>query len=182
MKLNNLPKITTKSKKRVGRGYGSGKGGHTTGRGNKGQKARSKVKLGFEGGQLPLIKRLPLMRGKGKFKSFRKKPLVVNVALLNLFSNGETVDLKTLVKYKIIKENDAKKFGAKILGDGELKVSLIVKLPCSKGAMKKIEEAGGKVTRTLEHKNIKTKKIQKKEVEKKKIKKEKAKRKTKKEC
>ena len=176
MKLNNLPKITTKKKKRVGRGYGSGRGGHTTGRGNKGQKARSKVRLGFEGGQLPLIKRLPLMRGKGKFKSFRKKPLVVNVGLLNLFSKGEIVDLKTLVKYKIIKENDAKKFGAKILGDGELKVSLTVKLPCSKGAIKKIEEAGGKVESKLKTKNEKVKT----HIKNKKIKKEKAKRKTKK--
>ena len=89
MKLDQLPKITTKKKKRLGRGYGSGKGGHTVGRGAKGQKARGKVKLGFEGGQLPLIKRLPLKRGKGKFKSFKKKPLVVNVRFLNLLPKKE---------------------------------------------------------------------------------------------
>ena len=188
MKLNNLPKTTTKSKKRVGRGYGSGRG-KTSGRGTKGQKARGKVRLGFEGGQLPLIKRLPLQRGKGKFKSFKKKPLVVNVKILNLLPKKETVDLKTLIKYRIVKEDEAKKFGVKILGDGELRTPLTVELPCSKGAIKKIEEAGGKVTRTREsrlkvedprhkmsgQKNIKTKQIQKKEVKKSKAKKVKVK-------
>jgi len=170
MKLNDLPKTTTKSKKRVGRGYGSGRG-KTSGRGTKGQKARGKVKLGFEGGQLPLIKRLPLQRGKGKFKSFKKKPLVVNVKVLNLLPKKETVDLKTLIKYRIVKEDEAKKFGVKILGDGELRIPLTVELPCSKGAIKKIEEAGGKITRTQQQKNIKTKQIQKKEVKKSKEKK-----------
>lgn len=145
MQLNKLPKTTKKRKKRLGRGYGSGKGGHTVGRGAKGQKARGKVSLGFEGGQLPLIKRLPLQRGKGKFKPFRKKPLVINVKFLNLLPKGETVDLNTLVKYKIVKENEAVKFGVKILGDGDLKKPLIVKLPCSKGAIEKIKKAGGKV-------------------------------------
>jgi len=174
MKLNDLPKTTTKSKKRVGRGYGSGRG-KTSGRGTKGQKARGKVKLGFEGGQLPLIKRLPLQRGKGKFKSFKKKPLVVNVKVLNLLPKKETVDLKTLIKYRIVKEDEAKKFGVKILGDGELRIPLTVELPCSKGAIKKIEEAGGKITRTQEQKNIKTKQIQKKEVKKSKEKKVKVK-------
>lgn len=145
MKLNKLPKITTKKKKRLGRGYGSGKGGHTVGRGQKGQKARSKIKLGFEGGQLPFIKRFPLLRGKGKFKSFKKKPLVVNVKYLALLPKDATVDLKTLIKYKIVKEDEAQKFGVKILGDGDLKIPLTVKLPCSKGAIEKIEKVGGKV-------------------------------------
>lgn len=144
MKLDQLPKTTIKSKKRLGRGYGSGRG-KTAGRGTKGQKARSKVKLGFEGGQLPLIKRLPLKRGKGRFKPFKKKPLAVNVKLLNFFPKEEKVTLKTLIKYKIVKEDEAKKFGVKILGDGDLKIPLIVELPCSKGAIKKIEAAGGKV-------------------------------------
>lgn len=145
MKLNQLPKTMTKSKKRLGRGYGSGKGGHTVGRGTKGQKARGKVKLGFEGGQLPFIKRFPLKRGKGKFKPFKRKPLVVNVKFLNLIPKDETVDLQTLIKYRIIKEDGAKKFGVKILGDGELRVPLVVRLPCSKGATEKIKKAGGEV-------------------------------------
>jgi ribosomal protein L15 len=69
--LSSLTKITTGSKKRLGRGYGSGKGGHTSSRGQKGQKSRvgSKVPLWFEGGALPLSKRIPMWRGKGRFKS-----------------------------------------------------------------------------------------------------------------
>jgi len=145
MRLNQLSKIVTKKKKRLGRGYGSGKGGHTVGRGQKGQKVRSKIKLGFEGGQLPLIRRLPLQKGKGKFKSFQKKSIIVNVKYLNLLPKDSVVDLKTLIKCKIVKEKPAKKLGVKILGDGELKKPLMVKLPCSKGAIKKIEKAGGKV-------------------------------------
>ncbi|NIT03832.1 hypothetical protein GTO10_02770 [Candidatus Saccharibacteria bacterium] len=70
MELHKLSKIVKKAKKRVGRGYGSGRGGHTVGRGSKGQKARGSVKPTFEGGQLPLVKRLPK---KGGFKSRKKK-------------------------------------------------------------------------------------------------------------
>ena len=144
MELSKLPKITTKPKKRLGQGYGSGRG-KTAGRGTYGQKAKEKVKLGFEGGQLPLIKRFPLRRGKGRFKPFKKKPLVVNVKFLNILPKKEVVDLKTLIKYKIVKEDEAREFGVKILGDGELRIPLTVKLPCSSGAAKKIEAAGGRV-------------------------------------
>ena len=70
MKLNSLFKVVRGAKKRVGRGYGSGKGGHTTGRGAKGQKARGKVKPTFEGGQLPLVRRIPK---KGGFRPHRTK-------------------------------------------------------------------------------------------------------------
>lgn len=69
MELEKLTKISSGGKKRVGRGYGSGKGGHTTGRGAKGQKVRGKIKLVFEGGQLPLVRRLPR---RGGFRSHRK--------------------------------------------------------------------------------------------------------------
>lgn len=148
MQLNNLPKTTTKSKKRVGRGYGSGKGGHTVGRGQKGQKSRNKVGLLFEGTKRrkSLMGRLPMMRGKGKLKSFSKKPAIVNVKFLNLLDNGATVDIKSLVKAGIIDQKSAKERGVKILGDGELTKKLTVKLPVSKGAKEKIEKAGGKVT------------------------------------
>jgi len=144
MNLTKLVKITTKSKKRLGRGYGSGKA-KTSGRGTKGLKARGKVKLFFEGGQLPLIKRLPLRRGKDKFKPFKKKPLVVNVKYLNLLPDKSVVDLATLVKHRIVKEDEVGSGGVKILGDGELDKALMVKLVCSGGARKKIEKAGGKV-------------------------------------
>lgn len=75
MRLHELPKIVKKDKKRVGRGYGSGRGGHTVGRGQKGQKARSKIGPLFEGTKIKksLIQRLPMQRGKGKFKPRKKK-------------------------------------------------------------------------------------------------------------
>jgi len=146
MKLNSLPKTTTRSKKRRGRGYGSGKGGHTAGRGQKGQKSRSKVPLLFEGTKRgkSLMGRLAMLRGKGKLKSVKTKPVIVNVKYLNLFNDGAVVDVKTLVKASIVDQKDAEKYGVKILGDGRLEKKLIVNLPTSKGAKKKIERAGGK--------------------------------------
>lgn len=144
MELSSLPKITKKSKKRLGRGYGSGKA-KTAGRGTKGQKAREKIKFGFEGGQLPLIKRLPVRRGRDRFKPLSKKPLVLNIKYLNLLPQGTVVDLDTLIKYKMVKEDEARKFGVKILGDGEINKPLIIKLPCSHRALEKIKKAGGKV-------------------------------------
>jgi len=147
MELNKLPKTTKRKKKRLGRGYGSGKGGHTVGRGAKGLKARGKVKLTFEGTKTKksFLKRLPLQRGKGKFKSLKPKPLVVNLKYLNLFKKGEKVNLKSLVEKGIIAADEAKKQGVKILGDGDLQVDLTVELPTSKSAAKKIEKAKGKV-------------------------------------
>lgn len=147
MKLNQLTKITSKPKKRVGRGYGSGKGGHTSGRGTKGQKARGKVPLTFTGtkAKKSLLRRLPLLRGKGKLKPSKVKNIPVNIKYLNLFKDGETVDIKSLVKKGIIKADEAKKYPVKILGDGELKVALKVALPCSKTAAEKIKKAKGEV-------------------------------------
>lgn len=145
MQLNKLPKTTTKRKKRLGRGYGSGKGGHTVGRGQKGQKTRGKIKLWFEGGQTPLTTRLPMHRGKGKFKA-KAGPVILNLRYLDLLPDKTQVDLKTLIKYKLVKEKDAQEFGVKILGGGELKKKLTISLPCSKGAAKKIKSAGGEVS------------------------------------
>jgi len=142
--LNNLPKTVGKSKKRLGQGHGSGRV-KTSGRGTKGQHARNTVPLHFEGGALPLTKRLPYLRGKGRNKSFRKVPLIVNVKYLNSFSKNAVVDLDALVKNRIVKEADAKEFGVKILGDGEITQALIIKLPISKSAATKVEKAGGKI-------------------------------------
>ncbi|OGM19549.1 50S ribosomal protein L15 [Candidatus Woesebacteria bacterium RIFCSPLOWO2_01_FULL_37_19] len=141
-----LMKTTVKSKKRVGRGYGSGKGGHTSGRGQKGQKSRGKIGVIFEGTKVKksLIKRLPLKRGKGKFKS-GKKPIIVKLSLLNLLTTGSTVNIESLVKNKIVDKKDAVKFGVKILGDGELTKKLTIQLPISKSAAKVVEKVGGKV-------------------------------------
>lgn len=159
-KLKKLPKTTKRKKKRVGRGYGSGKGGHTVGRGAKGLKARGKVGLTFEGTKTKksFLKKLPLQRGKGRFKSLRPKPLVVNVEYLNLFKKGEKVNLTTLAKKGIIAVDEAKKQGVKILGDGDLKVALTVELPTSKGAAKKIVKAGGKVVEVKKKVVVKKKK------------------------
>ncbi|OGM11591.1 hypothetical protein A2Z22_02225 [Candidatus Woesebacteria bacterium RBG_16_34_12] len=141
-----LTKIVLKKKKRRGRGYGSGRGGHTVGRGAKGQKARGNIGVIFEGIKVKksLIKRLPLGRGKGKFKA-KEKPIIIKLSYLNLLTSGSRVNIDTLVKNTIVKENDAQKYGVKILGDGELKKKLIIEIPISKSAAKKVEKAGGKI-------------------------------------
>jgi large subunit ribosomal protein L15 len=144
MNLNNLEKITAKKKKRVGLGHGSGRG-KTAGRGTKGQKARTSVPLDFEGGALPLTKRLPFLRGKGRNKPLKKGVFVVNVGLLNSLTKNSVVDLESLIKNKLVDPSYSVENGVKILGDGELSIALTVKLPVSKGAQRKIEKAGGKV-------------------------------------
>jgi len=147
MTLNQLAKTTDKSKKRLGRGYGSGKGGHTSGRGAKGQKARSKLPLYFEGTAMrkSLIRRMPMLRGKLKQQSFAKKPLIFNLKQLNELPKGTTVDLKALIKYKLLPSNTPLSTKVKILGDGQLDKALIIALPTSKSAIKKIEKSGGKI-------------------------------------
>lgn len=142
--LSNLPKSTSRPNKRIGRGQGSGKG-KTAGRGTKGQKARGKIKNYFEGGQLPLIKRLPFKRGKNKNKPMGFKPLIVNIKALNFLSQNTEVTLDALIKFNIVNKEDGEKYGIKILGDGEVNKPLIIKLPISHKAQKKIEKAGGKV-------------------------------------
>lgn len=146
MNIQDLPPVVTRRKKRLGQGEGSGKG-KTAGRGTKGQKARENIKPGFEGGQLKLIKRMPLIRGKLRNKSRRKNPFILNVDDLNKLPKGTEVDIKTLIAYHLVSDA-AKQQGVKILGDGLLTVSLSVSLPVSKGAKEKIEKAGGSVTST----------------------------------
>lgn len=142
--LNSLPKIVTKAKRRLGLGHGSGRS-KTSGRGTKGQKARGKISLSFEGGALPLIKRMPFLRGKNRNNSFTKNAVVLNVKDLNVLGKSAVVDTKTLVAAKLVKESEVKKKGLKILGDGELTIALTVKVPVSAQAKAKIEKAGGKV-------------------------------------
>ena len=147
MRLDTLPKITTKKSKRVGKGHGSGKG-KTSGRGTKGQKARGKLPIThphFEGGSRPLIKRLPIRRGKGNPK-ISKKPLVVNIEALNILPKSvEEINLETLIKLGIVDEDDAKIYGVKLLGDGQVDRPFTVYLPISKNATSKIEKSGGKI-------------------------------------
>lgn len=147
IKLHDLPKTTDKKKKRPGRGYGSGKGGHTTFRGMKGTKARYKVPLTFDGTKIKKswLKRLPFWPGKGRQKGSPKKVAVNVDRLESSFEDGDKVNLDSLLEKGLISKKEVKK-GVKILGRGELTKKLIVQLPCSKGAKEKIENAGGKLT------------------------------------
>ncbi len=144
MHLHKLAAITKKSKRRLGRGSGSGRE-KTSGRGTKGQKARGSISPGFEGGQLRLLKRMPFNRGKNRNDSFKAKPYVVNVSLLNAFADKSTVTIEALVKNNLVPQS-ALKTGVKILGSGELNKKLTVMVPFSKGAQAKIEAKGGSVS------------------------------------
>lgn len=149
MKLNELPKIKSKSAKRAGRGPGSGRG-KTAGRGQKGQNARGKLPIThthFEGGQRPLFKRLPYKRGKGN-RHLSKKPIIVHLEALNILPKNSEVSVDLLIKHRIVDKNDAKTYGVKILGDGNLQNHLTISIPISKSAAQKVEKAGGKVINT----------------------------------
>lgn len=141
MRLNNLIKIKTKGKKRIGRGIGSGKG-KTGGRGTKGQKARGKIPVTFTG-SLAFYKKLPLRRGKGNAK-VSAKPKLINIGKLDVFKTKTVVDIEKLLEAKLISPKYVKR-GIKILGNGEIKNALTVKLPVSETARQIIEKAGGKV-------------------------------------
>jgi large subunit ribosomal protein L15 len=145
MKLETQPKTTKRSKKRVGRGYGSGKGGHTAGRGSKGQKSRTKVPAHFEGVAMggSLIKRLPLLRGKGKLKSTKNRPIVVDARYLGLLGEGKTIDVATLAKHNIVKKAEAERYGVKVLGNAAVPKNMTLAVPASKSVVKRIEKAGG---------------------------------------
>jgi large subunit ribosomal protein L15 len=136
-----LPKLVTASKKRLGRGYGSGKA-KTAGRGTKGQKARGTMPAGFEGGQLPLIKRLPLLRGKGKNGSQKTLVYVLPVTRLESLPAGSEITLATLKKHRLVGTDTG---SVKILGSGALTHAYTVKVACSLAAKTAIEKAGGKV-------------------------------------
>ena len=123
---------------RRGRGHGSGNG-KTAGKGHKGQKARSGApRIGFEGGQMPLYRRIP----KRGFKCRNSKEIVaINLSALEVFDNGTTVDVDTLINKGIIKNP---RDGVKILGNGELTKKLDVKVNAySASAKEKIEALGG---------------------------------------
>lgn len=142
MFLNNLKKIKEKSGKKFGFGYGSGKGGHTTGRGQKGQKARYNIKPMFEGGQLPLQRRLPKLPG---FKrAFVDKMLSTNLSRVAKIK-AEVITPEVLKEEGII--GIIPQRGVKILGMGEVKSPLKFKgIKFSKVALKKVTDAGGSVS------------------------------------
>jgi large subunit ribosomal protein L15 len=145
LSLNNLPAIKTKEKRRLGRGSGSGRG-KTAGRGTKGQKARHSIPLDFEGGSLPLIKRLPFLRGRGKNRPLKPKPVTISVVNLNRLRNGSVVDNEALVAQGLISQKELRLRGVKIVGGGKLVKKLTVRVPVSKSALRQIEKAQGKVS------------------------------------
>ncbi|WP_054950985.1 50S ribosomal protein L15 [Numidum massiliense] len=141
MKLHELKPApgAKKTRKRVGRGIGSGHG-KTSGRGQKGQNARSGggVRPGFEGGQNPLIRRLPK---RGFTNRNRKEYAIINLDELSRFEEGSEVTPELLLEQKVVKNL---KDGLKVLGDGDLNIKLTVKAhKFSKSAAEKIQEAGG---------------------------------------
>ncbi|WP_334116547.1 50S ribosomal protein L15 [Ligilactobacillus sp.] len=139
MKLHELKPAegSRQLRNRVGRGTSSGNG-KTAGRGQKGQKARSKVRVGFEGGQMPLFRRMP----KRGFKNVNRKDYaIVNLETLNKFEDGTEVTPALLVETRVVKDE---KDGIKVLGNGELKKKLTVKASkFSASAKAAIEAAGG---------------------------------------
>lgn len=142
--LNNLPKLVSRTKKRLGRGLGSGKGAKS-GRGTtRHQKARQSIPLHFEGGQSRMVKKFPLLRGKGRNNSMNLKPLLISLESLNIYKNEEKVSEDTLIKKGLI-DKRAKKSSIKILANGKLEKKLTVLVPVSKQAKLEIEKAGGKV-------------------------------------
>ena len=143
MKLNELSpaKGSRKAPKRLGRGVASGTG-KTAGRGTKGYNSRSGggVRPGYEGGQMPLHRRLPK---RGFTNIFKKDIAVINIRDLAKFDKGSVVDTDALVEAGLVK---GKRDGVKLLGQGEIKYSLDIRVnQISKNAREKIEAAGGKV-------------------------------------
>lgn len=143
MRLNELksPEGSVKQRKRVGRGIGSGTG-KTSGRGHKGQKARSgaSTRRGFEGGQMPLQRRLPK---RGFANIFKKQYALVNVGDLNIFADGSNIDIDDLQAAGLIK---SVKDGVKLLGNGELEKQISITVHChSRQAEEKVVAKGGKI-------------------------------------
>ena len=142
--LSNLPQVNIKKKKRLGRGLGSGKGSKS-GRGTtRHQKARESVPLHFEGGQGRIVKKYPLLRGKGKNNSINAKAFVIDLETLNKLAENSIVSRETLIKENII-TNGNEKLPIKILANGQLKKKLIIKLPVSKKVKEAVEKLGGQV-------------------------------------
>lgn len=142
MKLHELSPVegSKKEVKRIGRGHGSG-WGKTAGKGHKGQKARAGkgMRVGFEGGQMPLQRRIPK---RGFNNIFAKKVVAINVGTLNKFEDGAVVDIAALTEKGIVKNSFD---SVKILSNGTVTKKLTVKANAfSKGAVAKIEAAGGK--------------------------------------
>lgn len=145
--LSQLPSTKSKSTKRLGRGYGSGVGGHTVGRGQKGQKARTKLPLLFAGtkNKKSIVQRLPVLRGKNKFKTLKSRPVIINLSQLKNIKSKSKITSEFLVEQGLVSEKELRIKGVKILGNGNISKQLEIHVPVSQTAKQKIESAGGKV-------------------------------------
>jgi large subunit ribosomal protein L15 len=148
MDLSNLnaPEPNKKKAKRIGRGQGSGRGGHTVGKGHNGQRSRSgfKERFWFEGGQMPLVRRVPKW---GFNNNFSTEYVAVNTGTIQLFIEHEKLDemitLDDLRNAGLAGKNDL----IKLLGDGEIEASIDIEVhDASESAQKKVEDAGGTIT------------------------------------
>ncbi len=137
--LANLPKIVGRGKKRLGQGPGSGRG-KTAGRGTKGQKVRGKVRPGFEGGQRPLIKRLPYLKGKGNWRT--KERVTIALSRLSALPKGTLVDPEFLVKNGFISKKSTM---VKIVGSAEKLNALKISVPVTKKAGEVVVKSGGEL-------------------------------------
>lgn len=132
MKLHTLAKTTITRKKRLGHGYGSGKGGHTSSRGQKGQKSRNGVRLSFTGSSWVWFKRLPFMRGKSRFNSLNQEFTLITLDQLNQLKEGS-----------VVKADTFKVKNPKIVATGKLTKKLTVEIPATQPAIKAVQAAGG---------------------------------------
>lgn len=142
MKLHSKPKTTTTQIKRKGQGYGSGKGGHTASRGQKGQKSRGSVRLSFTGSSWVWFKRLPFMRGKSRFGAITDT-YTVSLSDLNNLAEGTVVDFASLRAAGLIKKSAGNRVVARIVANGKLTKKLTVQVPASAKAIEAIRKAGG---------------------------------------
>lgn len=146
--LATLPSIVDKSQKRVGRGIGSGVGGHTTGRGAKGRKVRGKVKLTFDGTKIKKgwIKRLPFLRGKHRTNALPKPEIITLTQIEKFYKNGETVSVQSIFEKFPKLDIRRQKFGVKILSAGTLTKKLTFKgVLFSASALSKVTASGAKI-------------------------------------
>lgn len=143
MKLHKIPKTTTSKSKRLGRGYGSGKGGHTTKRGQKGQKSRGKIPQWFVGASWVWFKRLPMLKGKGKFKPLGKTVKIITLTQLNKYKTGEIIDKQALVKYGILTKSEILQNRVKVVSTGKLEKKVKLAIPASKSVIKTVKKLGG---------------------------------------
>lgn len=144
MKLHTKIKTVQRPSKRLGHGYGSGKGGHNSSRGTKGQKARGKVPDYFVGSSWVWFKRLPFIRGKSKFSTLSPS-LTIRVQDLNKLPAGAVVNSQSLYEAGLIKKVMVTKAKIKVVGSGKLNHKLTLEIPATESAAKAVTEAGGEV-------------------------------------